>query len=183
MSEKCIRSVPASTMACFQDLSDFERGVIVGAREMGHSMSEVVMKFGFSRTTISRVYCEYRVSDKTSNFRHRCGRKKDLEKNWTIDVRRESLNETEVQYFLKFPLISMMGHLQMSACELFNGRSLVWALRVPFLTALHKALLLSWARQHYHRTVDDWKHVTLSDESRFQSYRKNARVRVWRRHH
>ncbi|GBM76816.1 hypothetical protein AVEN_122192-1 [Araneus ventricosus] len=80
MSDKCIRSVPAAEMAGFKDLSDFQRGVIVGAREMGHSISEVAMKFRFSRTTISRVYREYRVSDKTSNFRYRCGRKKDLEK-------------------------------------------------------------------------------------------------------
>ncbi|GBM29393.1 hypothetical protein AVEN_253914-1 [Araneus ventricosus] len=55
-------SVPAAAVACFQDLSDFERGVIIGAREMGHSISEVAMKFGFSRTTISRVYREYRIS-------------------------------------------------------------------------------------------------------------------------
>ncbi|GBO06275.1 hypothetical protein AVEN_180001-1 [Araneus ventricosus] len=55
--------------------------------------------------------------------------------------------------------------------------------RVPLLTARHKALLLSWARQHYHWTVDDWKHVAWSDESRFQLYRTEARVRVWRRHH
>ncbi|GBL74377.1 hypothetical protein AVEN_235345-1 [Araneus ventricosus] len=54
---------------------------------------------------------------------------------------------------------------------------------VPLLTARHKALLLSWARQHYHWTVDDWKHVAWSDESRFQLYRTDARVRVWRRHH
>ncbi|GBO05869.1 hypothetical protein AVEN_46781-1 [Araneus ventricosus] len=46
--------------------------------------------------------------------------------------------------------------------------------RVLLLTALHKALLLSWARQHYHWTVDDWKHVTLSAESRFQLYRTDA---------
>ncbi|GBM79080.1 hypothetical protein AVEN_183143-1 [Araneus ventricosus] len=80
MSEKCIRSLPAAAMACFQDLSDFERGVTVGGREMGHSISEVAMKFGFSRTSISRVYREYRVSGKTLNVRHRCDPKKDLEK-------------------------------------------------------------------------------------------------------
>lgn len=34
-----VRSVPATTMAGYQDLSDLERGVIVGAREMGHSIS------------------------------------------------------------------------------------------------------------------------------------------------
>ncbi|GBM89479.1 hypothetical protein AVEN_187050-1 [Araneus ventricosus] len=50
--------------------------------------------------------------------------------------------------------------------------------RVPLLTTRHKILLLSWARQHYHWTVDDWKHVAWSDESRFQLYRTDARVRV-----
>ncbi|GBL84127.1 hypothetical protein AVEN_118545-1 [Araneus ventricosus] len=67
-------------MTGYQDLNEFERGVIVGAREMGHSISEVAMKFGFSRTTISRVYREYQESGKTSNLRHRCGRKKIMQK-------------------------------------------------------------------------------------------------------
>ncbi|GBN13976.1 hypothetical protein AVEN_62033-1 [Araneus ventricosus] len=71
-----VRSVTAATIADYQDLSEFERGVIVGVQEMGHSISEVAMKFGFSRTTISRVYNEYRESGKTSNLRHRCGRKR-----------------------------------------------------------------------------------------------------------
>ncbi|GBN29898.1 hypothetical protein AVEN_264949-1 [Araneus ventricosus] len=35
--------------------------------------------------------------------------------------------------------------------------------RVPLLTARHKALLLSWSRQHYLWTADDWKHVTWSE--------------------
>ncbi|GFV37927.1 transposable element Tcb2 transposase [Trichonephila clavipes] len=63
-------------MADYQDLSEFERGVIVGAREMGHSISEVAMKFGFSLMTISRVYCEYRESGKTSSLRYLCNLKK-----------------------------------------------------------------------------------------------------------
>ncbi|GBM40606.1 hypothetical protein AVEN_27193-1 [Araneus ventricosus] len=50
--------------------------------------------------------------------------------------------------------------------------------RVSLLTARHKALLLSWARQHYHWTVDDWKHVAWSDQSRFQLYRSDARGTV-----
>ncbi|GBN67481.1 hypothetical protein AVEN_118454-1 [Araneus ventricosus] len=52
--------------------------------------------------------------------------------------------------------------------------------RVPLLTARYNALLLSWARQHYHWTADDCKHVAWSDESRFELYRTDARVRVWR---
>ncbi|GFY15947.1 HTH_Tnp_Tc3_2 domain-containing protein [Trichonephila clavipes] len=62
-------------MAGYQDLSEFERHVIVGPREIAFG----AMKFGFSRTTISRVYREYRESGKTSNLRHRCGRKKIMQ--------------------------------------------------------------------------------------------------------
>ncbi|GBO16395.1 hypothetical protein AVEN_258374-1 [Araneus ventricosus] len=78
VSDKTVGSVSAATMAGYQDLSNFERGLIVGAREMRHSISEVAMKFGYSRATISRVYNEYLVSGKTSNLRHRHDQKKTL---------------------------------------------------------------------------------------------------------
>ncbi|GBN08247.1 hypothetical protein AVEN_216946-1, partial [Araneus ventricosus] len=79
VSGTVVRSVTAATMAGYQDLSEFEHGVIVGVREMGHSISEVAMKFGFSRTTISRVYREYREFGKTSNLRHCCSWKKIMQ--------------------------------------------------------------------------------------------------------
>ena len=65
-------------MAGYHDLSAFERGLVDGAREMGHSISEVEMKFGCSRTTIARVYREYKKCGKTSNLRQLCGQKKTL---------------------------------------------------------------------------------------------------------
>ena len=37
------------------DVSDFERGLVVGARRAGLSISETADLLGFSRTTISRV--------------------------------------------------------------------------------------------------------------------------------
>ncbi|GFT87999.1 transposable element Tcb2 transposase [Trichonephila clavipes] len=55
--------------------------------------------------------------------------------------------------------------------------------RVPLLTARHKALRLARPFQHRHWTVDDWKHVTWSDECRFQFNRADGRVRVWRQPH
>lgn len=68
--------VPAATMVGYQVLSDLERGVVVGgAREIGHSIFEIAMKFAFLLTTISRMFCEYRIFNKTSNLRHRCSRK------------------------------------------------------------------------------------------------------------
>ncbi|GBN21696.1 hypothetical protein AVEN_201571-1 [Araneus ventricosus] len=82
------------------------------------------MEFGFSRTTISRVYREYRESGKTSNLRHRRGREKIMQER---DQDRESLNVTDVQPFRKLLQISMLGHQQVSACEPFNETSSMWA--------------------------------------------------------
>ncbi len=42
------------------DLSDFERGMVVGARRAGLSISKTADLLGFSRTTISRVSREKR---------------------------------------------------------------------------------------------------------------------------
>ncbi|GBN83723.1 hypothetical protein AVEN_237265-1 [Araneus ventricosus] len=145
MPDKCIKSVPASAMAGYQDLSDFERGVIIGAREMGHGISEVAMKFGFSRTTISRVYREYRARilkrDRRATLPHIAA---DFNDGASTSVSVRTVQRAVIN----------MGSQSRRPT------------RVPLLTARHKALLLFWARQHYHWTVDDWKHVAWSDESR-----------------
>ncbi|GFS81101.1 transposable element Tcb2 transposase [Trichonephila clavipes] len=54
---------------------------------------------------------------------------------------------------------------------------------VPLLTAQYKVLRLVRACQHRHWTVDDWKYVAWTDESRFLLNRADERVRVWKQHH
>ena len=175
-------------MAGYHDLSDFERGVIVGAREMGHSISEVAMKFGFSRTTISRVYSEYRKYGKTSNYGHRCGREKTLKER---DQRRLS---RILKQDRRATLPQIAADLNCGASTSVSVRTVqrtiidmgFWSrrpTRLLLLTVRQKALHLTWARQHRQWTVDDWKHVSWSDESRFQLHRADGLVRVWRQPH
>lgn len=90
-------SVPAAWMEDYQYLSDF--GYIVDLPDRGHSMSEVAIKYGFSRTTIPGLYRGYLISDKTPNLRHQWGRTKVLkERNhrWleTSERHRRHLRET-----------------------------------------------------------------------------------------
>ncbi len=65
------------------NLRDFERGMVVGARRTGLSISKTVDLLGFSHTTICRVYRERSEKEKIFSEWQLCGRK------CLVDVRGE----------------------------------------------------------------------------------------------
>ncbi|GFU17908.1 HTH_Tnp_Tc3_2 domain-containing protein [Trichonephila clavipes] len=146
---------------------------MVDKREMGHSISEVTMKFGFPRTTISRAYHEYRESGKTSKSTtslrpKKICKKKDQRRLTRIinPDRRSTLMQIAADFNAELSTSVTMWPIQKNIIDMgFRSQT---PTRVPLLIARHNALSLVWARQDRHWIVDDWKHVTWSDDSRFQ---------------
>ncbi|GFW20783.1 HTH_Tnp_Tc3_2 domain-containing protein [Trichonephila clavipes] len=54
--------------------------------------------------------------------------------------------------------------------------------RVPLLNACHRAAHLVWAREH-ETSVEDWKRVAWSYESRFQLLNTDGRLKIWLQAH
>lgn len=54
-------------------------------------------------------------------------------------------------------------------------------LRKPLLKQNHRQRRLQWARDHLRLGPQHWNHVIFSDESRFEVYRHDGRIRVRRR--
>ncbi|GBL97579.1 hypothetical protein AVEN_49100-1 [Araneus ventricosus] len=52
--------------------------------------------------------------------------------------------------------------------------------RVPLLNKCYRQLRLQWAREHRDWTMDEWKRVAWSDESRFLIHHVDGHVRVRR---
>ncbi len=55
--------------------------------------------------------------------------------------------------------------------------------RVPLLSANNRKRRLQFTQLHQNWTIEDWKNIAWSDESRFLLRHSDGRVRIWRKAH
>jgi hypothetical protein len=55
--------------------------------------------------------------------------------------------------------------------------------RVPLLSANNKKMMIQWAHNHQHWTIEEWKNIAWSDKSRFLLHHADGRVRIWHKQH
>jgi hypothetical protein len=59
----------------------------------------------------------------------------------------------------------------------FHGRA---AAHKPLITICNAKRRLEWCKTHHHWTLEQWKRVLCSDESRFTIWQSNRPIWVWR---
>uniref|UniRef100_A0AAR2INL3 Tc1-like transposase DDE domain-containing protein n=1 Tax=Pygocentrus nattereri TaxID=42514 RepID=A0AAR2INL3_PYGNA len=147
------------------DLSDFERGVVVGARRAGLSISET----GLQRMVRKKKIC---------SERQLCGQKS------LVDVRGQRRMGKLVRDDRKATVtqITTCYHqgMQNTTSECTTRRTL----KKMGYSSKNRKLRLQFARAHRNCTIEDWKNIAWPRfQSRFQLRHSDGRVRIWRKQH
>ena len=171
-------------MAQRQELTEFERGVIIGGWIFGHSEREIEEKTGQPKTTIHDTIERYRETG-TATPVPRTGRPpilNDRDKRHLVRIIRSDRQQTTRQVHNNFvettgTAVSFSTIKRALYDAGYNSRV---AARKPLISPKNRLDRLQWCRNHKTWDGEEWKKVIWSDESRFTLFRNDGRTRVWR---
>ncbi|GBN96358.1 hypothetical protein AVEN_271570-1 [Araneus ventricosus] len=134
------------------DLDNFDRGQIIGARRMGHSISEIVRELGFSRSTVSSIPRIHGWWGKSSDVANRKGQ---------LDLNERGVRRLGhiVRSQLSQTLAQITTQLHQGARRIVSKRTVKRSphlldfgirrpTRVQLLNSRHRAARLAWTREH-----------------------------------
>lgn len=166
------------------ELSEFQRGEIIGAWKMGHKVAEISRALDHPYMTVKDIIKRYeaRLTVKTAS---RSGRPskldnrdvrhlvKDLKKDRGVAV--EQLTK-EFSESLNISLSSKTVRRTLNS-EGYYGRT---AKRKPLVTEANRKKRLAWCRMRK-EWRGEWDRIVFSDESRFELFNNDSRKWVWRK--
>ena len=166
-----------------QELTDFSKGEIVGCHRCGLSIRDIAEKLQQPKSTVMDVIKRWKNDHCTKRIRP--GRPKKIQERDRRVLKREirknrctPMGNIHREFHMATGCSVSTKTMRNEAHALgYHGRA---AVHKPLVTKGNRAARLQWAKEHREWTVEDWKRVVWSDESRFTLFRSDGRVWVWR---
>lgn len=166
------------------ELTDFERGEIVGLHKGGFSYDKISEILDYHKSTVRNVIIKYNEQGLTSAA-PRSGRPKILSKrserhliNIVKDNRNESLEEITEMFNTAMNISVSSRTIQRTLHnEGYSGHA---AKKKPFISEKNRKKRYGWCRMRKN-WIDEWKNIIWSDESRFELFNNDSRNWIWRK--
>ncbi|GFV98477.1 HTH_Tnp_Tc3_2 domain-containing protein [Trichonephila clavipes] len=169
----------------YEQLTDFDRGRIIGLREAGWSNRRIGRHLGRSDMVVARCWQQW-ITEGRVYRRGGSGRPRNTNDREDRAIRRVATSAPTTS------LASIQRHLPPSRHPVPSRETIRRRLtevglrsrrplrRLP-LTPHHRQCRLDFCRPRATWSVTDWRRVIFSDESRFSLSPDDHRTRVWRR--
>lgn len=165
-------------------LSEVQRGRIIALVEQGMSQREIARTVGVTQGVVSKTYSRFLELETLKNRPRRSRGKVTTEQQDRFLAQIARRNPTVSHPELQRQLLQATGvsvsvetiRKRLRARELFSRRQL----RVPELSRQNKIDRLNWCLEHENWTMEDWRNVLFSDETRISLRSDDRRIRVLR---
>lgn len=158
---------------------------VVTLREEGLNQTTIAQRLGMNQSTVSRILARHRETGSYSR-RPVMGRPRSTnrtdERFLQLNVlRNRSLTSNQLRHSIAVVrdvhISSRTVRRRLNEANLASRRPATG----PLLTRAHRVARLQYSHEHVNWTLEDWRRVLFTDESRFTLFSPDGRMRVWRR--
>ncbi|GFT90600.1 transposable element Tc1 transposase [Trichonephila clavipes] len=164
----------------FSQLSEFERGLIIGMKNAGWSTRHVAGQVNRSECAVRNCWEQWTRED-THAWKTGSGATRKTTKREDRRIVRQALvdptvTRSTIRADVGVAIVEQTISRHLAEANLKSKRPF----RALPLTPEHQQLHLQWCQARSIWNVTDWQKVVFSDESRFVLGTDDNRVRVWR---
>ncbi|GFS84669.1 putative phosphoenolpyruvate synthase [Trichonephila clavipes] len=165
----------------FSQLSEFERGLIIGMKTASWSMRRVAGQVDRSECAVRNCWEQW-TREGTHVRRTGSGATRKTKRREDRRIVRQALvdptvTRSTIRADVGLAIVPQTISRHLAGANLKSKRPF----RALFLTPEHRQLRLQWCQARSMWNVTDWQKVVFSDESRFVLGTDDNRVRMWRR--
>jgi len=153
-------------------LTDFERGRIIGRWETGESTRDIADALNHSQSQVSRAIKAF-VEEGQTTIAPRSGRPPVLNDRDVRQVKRITKKNRNESLSTSISSTTVRNYLHE---EGYYSRV---ALRKPYVSEKNRQKRLKWCKERKN-WITEWNNIIWSDESRYTLHQSDGRQRVWR---